>query len=99
MLNEIHQQFIKVVREGRGERLKENPEIFSGLFWSGQKAIELGLADDYGTLDSGARDVVKAEDIVDYSRQDNVAERLAKRFGAAVGEVMLRAVHSGPSLR
>jgi len=91
MLNEIHQQFIKVVREGRGDRLKETPETFSGLFWSGQKAIELGLADDYGTLDSVARDVVKAEDIVDYTRQDNVAERLAKRFGAAFGEAVVKA--------
>jgi protease IV len=100
MLDEIHQQFIKVVREGRGERLKENPEIFSGLFWSGQKAIELGLADDYGTLDSVARDVVKAEDIVDYTRQDNVAERLAKRFGAAFGEAVVKAsLNIVPQLR
>jgi protease-4 len=91
MLNEIHQQFIKVVREGRGDRLKETPETFSGLFWSGEKSIELGLADAYGTLDSVARDVVKAEDIVDYTRQDNVAERLAKRFGAAFGEAVVKA--------
>ena len=90
LLDQIHQQFIKVVREGRGNRLKETPEIFSGLFWSGQQAIELGLADGYGTLDSVARDVVKAEDIVDYTRQDNVAERLAKRFGAAMGEAMVK---------
>ncbi len=91
LLNQIHQQFIAVVREGRGDRLKETPETFSGLFWSGQQAIEIGLADGYGTLDSVARDVVKAEDIVDYSRQDNVAERLAKRFGAAMGEAMVKA--------
>jgi protease-4 len=91
MLNQIHQQFIKVVREGRGDRLKETPETFSGLFWSGEKSIELGLADAYGTLDSVARDVVKAEDIVDYTRQDNVAERLAKRFGAAFGEAVVKA--------
>ena len=83
--------FVAVVREGRGDRLKETPETFSGLFWSGQQAIEIGLADGYGTLDSVARDVVKAEDIVDYSRQDNVAERLAKRFGAAMGEAMVKA--------
>jgi len=90
LLDQIHQQFIKVVREGRGDRLKETPEIFSGLFWSGHQAIELGLADGYGTLDSVARDLVKAEDIVDYTRQDNVAERLAKRFGAAMGEAMVK---------
>jgi protease-4 len=90
LLDQIHQQFIKVVRDGRGDRLKETPDIFSGLFWSGEQAIELGLADGYGTLNSVARDVVKAEDIVDYTRQDNVAERLAKRFGAAMGEAMVK---------
>jgi protease-4 len=100
MLDEIHQQFIKVVRQGRGDRLKETPETFSGLFWSGQKSIELGLADDYGTLDSVARDVVKAEDIVDYTRQDNVAERLVKRFGAAFGEAAVKAsLNLVPQLR
>jgi protease-4 len=90
LLHQIHQQFIKVVRDGRGDRLKETPDIFSGLFWSGEQAIALGLADNLGTLDSVARDVVKAEDIVDYTRQDNVAERLAKRFGAAMGEAMVK---------
>jgi protease-4 len=100
LLDQIHQQFIEVVREGRGDRLKESPEIFSGLFWSGQQAIELGLADGYGTLDSVARDVVKAEDIVDYTRQDNVAERLVKRFGAAMGEAMVKtSLHWVPHLR
>jgi len=86
MLNEIHSQFIEVVRKGRGERLKETPELFSGLAWSGQKAVALGLADDFGSLDQVARDVVKAEDIVDYTQHENVASRLAKRFGAGVGE-------------
>ncbi len=86
MLNEIHSQFIEVVRKGRGERLKETPELFSGLAWSGQKAVALGLADDFGSLDQVAREVVKAEDIVDYTRHENVASRLAKRFGAGVGE-------------
>ena len=100
MLDQIHQQFIAVVRDGRGDRLKESPEIFSGLFWSGQQAIELGLADGYGTLDSVARDVVKAEDIVDYTHQDNVAERLAKRFGAAVGEAVVKSsLHLVPHIR
>ena len=65
MLNEIHEQFIAVVRAGRGKRLKENPEIFSGLYWTGAKAVEMGLADGFGTVDTVARDVVKAEDIID----------------------------------
>jgi protease IV len=99
MLNQIHQQFITVVKEGRGTRLKETPEMFSGLFWTGQQAIEMGLADKLGNLDYVAREVVKAEDIVDYTRKDNVAERLAKRFGAAMGEGAAKAMRSLPALR
>ncbi|MFM9880615.1 MAG: S49 family peptidase [Burkholderiaceae bacterium] len=99
MLNQIHQQFITVVREGRGKRLKESPELFSGLFWSGQQSIDLGLADAYGSVDSVARDVVKAEDIIDYTRRENVAERLAKRFGAALGEGAFKALQRSSALR
>lgn len=84
MLEEIHQQFISVVKQGRGKRLKESPEIFSGLFWSGQKSIELGLADEIGSMESVARDVIKAENIVDFTARDGLADRLAKRFGAGV---------------
>lgn len=99
MLNTIHQQFIGVVKKGRGERLKETPETFSGLFWSGEQAVQMGLADQLGSLDYVARDVVKAEDIVDYTRRENVAERLAKRFGAAMGEGAMRTFQSLPALR
>ena len=94
MLEQIHQQFIGVVKAGRGDRLKPTPEIFSGLFWTGQAAIDLGLADRLGSLDFVAREVVKAEDIIDYTRRDNVAERLAKRFGAALGGGAARALQS-----
>ncbi len=99
MLDQIHKQFIEAVKAGRGKRLKETPETFSGLFWSGQQAIELGLADHFGNLDYVAREVVKAEEIIDYTRRDNVAERLVKRFGAAFGEGSIRAVRSLTSLR
>jgi protease IV len=99
MLNQIHTQFIDTVKKGRGKKLKETPEMFSGLFWSGQQAIELGLADSLGTLDFVAREVVKAEDIVDYTRRDNVAERLAKRFGAAMGEGAVKALRALPALK
>jgi protease-4 len=85
MLNEIHQQFISVVRQGRGTRLKETPEMFSGLFWSGAKAVEIGLADGFGTVDSVARDVLKAENIVDYTEHEALPERVLKKFGAAMG--------------
>ncbi|MEN3110104.1 S49 family peptidase [Uliginosibacterium paludis] len=84
MLAEVHRQFIDVVRQGRGTRLKETPEMFSGLVWSGARSIELGLADQLGSVDSVAREVFKLENVKDYSRSENVAERLAKRFGAGV---------------
>jgi protease-4 len=99
MLDQIHRQFIAVVKEGRGKRLKETPETFSGLFWTGQQAIELGLADQMGNLDFVAREVVKAEEIMDYTRRDNVAERLVKRFGASIGAAALQAARTSPSLR
>jgi protease-4 len=99
MLNQIHAQFIEAVKKGRGDRLKETPEMFSGLFWSGQQAVEMGLADAMGSLDMVARDVVKAEDITDYTRRENVAERLAKRFGAAVGSGAWQAMRSSVNLR
>lgn len=98
MLNQIHQQFIAVVKAGRGKRLKETPEMFTGLFWTGQQAIELGLADHLGNLDYVAREVVKTEEVIDYTRRDNVAERLAKKFGAAMGEGAMKAVKAIPSI-
>jgi protease-4 len=88
MLGEIHQQFIDVVRKGRGKRLKETPEMFSGLMWSGAKSIELGLADGFGTVDSVARDVFKASDVRDFSVKQNFAEKFAKQFGADMADSM-----------
>jgi protease-4 len=88
MLNEIHQQFITVVRQGRGKRLKETPDMFSGLFWSGERSIQLGLADAFGSADYVARDIIKAEEIVDFTPQEGIAERFAKRFGAATASAV-----------
>ena len=99
MLDQIHQQFIAVVKAGRGKRLKETPEMFSGLFWSGQQAVELGLADQLGNLEYVAREVVKTDEIIDYTRRDNVAERLAKKFGAAMGEGAMKTFKAIPALR
>ncbi len=98
MLDQIHQQFIAVVKKGRGTRLKETPETFSGLFWTGQQAVDMGLADQLGSLDYVARDVVKAKDIVDYTERANVAERLARRFGASIGEGAVRALEAIPQV-
>ncbi|AMO22118.1 S49 family peptidase [Ramlibacter solisilvae] len=99
MLDQVHKQFIDVVKAGRGDRLKSGPELFSGLFWTGQQAVEMGLADQLGNLDFVAREVVKAEDLVDYTRRENVAEKLVKKFGAAIGEGAIRAMRTVPAVR
>ncbi len=87
LVDEVHQQFIQVVRTGRGSRLKEGPDTFSGLVWSGTQAVKMGLADGFGNVSYVARELIKAENIVDYSHEQSVAERLARRLGAwaAVG--------------
>ena len=86
LLAEIHQQFIDVVRKGRGDRLKETPETFSGLVWTGSQSIAMGLADEYGTVDTVARNLIKADTILDYSVKENIAERFAKRLGAEMSQ-------------
>ncbi len=99
MLGDIHQQFISVVRQGRGKRLRETPEMFSGLLWIGQKSIDLGLADAMGSVDYVAREVIKAEDVVDFTPRENIAERVAKRFGAAMAETLVRLAGPNAVLR
>ena len=100
LVTEIHNQFIAAVKEGRGKRLKETPDMFSGLIWSGAKSIELGLADGLGGLDYVAREVIKAEDVVDYTQKENIAEKFARRFGAgAMGALLDFSVRSGLTIR
>ena len=84
ILNNIHQQFIKAVTVGRGERLKETPEIFSGLVWTGEQSINLGLADAYGSVLSVSRDVIGAPELVNYSVKEGFGERIARKFGAEI---------------
>lgn len=97
LLNDIHKQFIDVVKAGRGKRLKESPDMFSGLMWTGVQSVELGLADDFGSVDSVARDIVKAEKVLDYSVKDNIAERFAKRLGASTFAGFWNGVSEGAS--
>jgi protease IV len=100
MLNEVHEQFKTVVRNGRGNRLKETPETFSGLFWSGEQSIKLGLADGLGSADYVAREVIKQEEIVDYTYQDTVVDRFAKRFGASMAKAIgIDAMTKGMQIR
>ena len=95
MLDDIHKQFIDVVRKGRGKRLKESSDIFSGLLWTGARSVELGLSDGFGSVDFVAREVIKAEDIVDFTQKENFAERFAKRFGAAMAGAFAKALAQG----
>lgn len=92
MLDQIHQQFIDVVKKGRGKRLKASADTFSGLLWTGAKSIELGLSDAFGSVDYVAREVIKAEDIVDFTQKENLAERFAKRFGAAMAGALAKSL-------
>lgn len=94
LLDQIHQQFIAVVREGRGTRLKETPDMFSGLFWTGEQAVKMGLADKLGSLDFVARDVVDAPDIVDYTERESFSQRVVKQLGAAMGQGVVNALAS-----
>lgn len=101
MLNQVHQQFIKVVKEGRGDRLKQGDDVFSGLFWSGEESIKMGLADGLGSSSYVARELIKAETLVDYTLADDVFERFAKRIGAGAAAFVSSRVglEAAPSLR
>ncbi len=90
LLDSIHAHFIDAVKTGRGERLRGGDELFSGLLWSGDQAVELGLADALGDVDSVAREVIGAESVVDFTPRPDFAERLVRRFGVSVGEALAR---------
>ena len=100
-LDQLHAQFIEKVKEGRGDRLKveQYPEVFSGLFWSGEEAKKIGLIDDFGSASYVAREVIGFEDIVDYTQKDDVWERLAERLGAGASEAMARLTGFGDGYR
>ncbi len=98
ILNEIHEQFIQVVQEGRGHRLKGEPDLYSGKMWTGQKSVDLGLADGLGSAEYVAREVIKAENIVDFTTREGLTERFVRRFGAAAAETLVSIV-SGWGLR
>ena len=95
MLDDIHKQFIDVVRKGRGKRLKETPDMFSGLMWTGDKSIELGLADGYGSVDYVAREVIKAEEVFEFTKRQDIMERFVRRFGAAMAGVLVKVLAQG----
>ena len=89
MLDVTHQQFIKVVKEGRGDRLKDNPDIFSGLFWTGETAVELGLADGLGSTSYVARELIGAEDTVNFTNRKDLLQRLSERVSTSVRSMLI----------
>ncbi|MGI4861803.1 MAG: S49 family peptidase [Janthinobacterium lividum] len=99
MLDQIHQQFIKAVKDGRGARLHETPDMFSGLFWTGEQSVQMGLADGFGDTDSVARDVIKEKDVVDFSIKESLSDRVARRFGTALGSSAFGAMLGGATTR
>ncbi len=101
VLTELHGQFIAAVKAGRGDRLKDDPSLFSGLIWSGERSVALGLADGFGSSDYVARELIGAEKTVDFTVKKDVFERLAERVGTGVGEALRAWVGAEtlPSLR
>ncbi len=99
MLAEIHQQFIDTVKKGRGKRLQETPDTFSGLIWNGQRGVEMGLADGFGSVEHIARNVIRAEEIVDFTVHEGFADRLARRFGAGAASTLGFSSQQGVNLR
>jgi protease-4 len=87
MLDTIHQQFISAVKQGRGQRLKETPEMFSGLFWTGQQAVELGLADGFGSV-KPVNKLVGTDEQVNYTKSKNPMDNLIRKLGVSMGETI-----------
>ncbi len=86
MLDEVHRHFIDAVKQGRGDRLSHQADLFSGLIWTGEKAIELGLVDEYGTTKSVAKDIIKAESVINFTPKGHLFDRIAERIGAVIGQ-------------
>lgn len=95
LLDGIHAEFIEAVRSGRGDRLADDPTIFSGLFWGGRESIELGLADGIGDVDFVAREVIGEENVVDFTPQPDLFRRFAERFGSAMATVFAQQIGLG----
>ena len=98
LLDQVHQQFIGAVKAGRGERLKETPEMFSGLVWTGEAGVKLGVADGFGNDDYVARDIIGAEKMVDFTQQGRLLDKIAGKLGASFGQAIGSAIQ-WPSLR
>ncbi|MDD2738407.1 MAG: signal peptide peptidase SppA [Methylomonas lenta] len=94
LLDQVHQQFITAVKLGRGDRLKETPEMFSGLVWTGEQGVNLGLADGFGSVDSVARDIIGTDETVNFTQNERLIDRLAGKFGASFAHAISTAIKS-----
>jgi protease-4 len=94
LLDQVHEQFITAVKEGRGDRLKENPGIFSGLVWNGEEGVNLGLADAYGNDDYVAREVIGAKKLKNFTQQERMLDRLVGKLGASFGKVLTNSLQN-----
>ena len=97
MLDQVHQHFIDAVKSGRGDRLQADQDLFSGLIWSGEKALELGLVDDFGTTRSVAR-MLEAEQVIDFTPRSEFLDRIAERIGSSAGRSISQYLLGGLSL-
>jgi protease-4 len=98
MLDTIHQQFISAVKQGRGQRLKEDPQIFSGLFWTGQQAVELGLADGFGSVKT-INKLIATDEQVDYTKSKNPMDNLIRKLGVSMGETIATKLNLSDELK
>ncbi|MEN8174712.1 MAG: S49 family peptidase [Pseudomonadota bacterium] len=92
LLGQIHALFIQAVKDGRGDRLSDREDVFSGLFWTGEESLELGLIDGFGDARHVAREVIGVEKLVDFTREEDIWERLARRLGTGAGAALARAL-------
>lgn len=95
MLDNIHQQFIDVVKAGRGDRLADDPRLFSGLFWSGEQALPLGLIDGLASSSKVARDIIGAGEIIDYTPRPDYLDRFAGKLGATLSQTLFQSTATG----
>ena len=94
LLDQVHDQFIAAVKEARGDRLKETPDMFSGLIWNGEEGVRLGLADGFGSVDSVARDELGVEEKMNFTPREHLIDRLAGKFGASFAHSIATAIQS-----
>ncbi|MGZ8189810.1 MAG: signal peptide peptidase SppA [Methylococcaceae bacterium] len=98
LLDQVHQQFITAVKEGRGGRLKETTDMFSGLVWTGEAGVKLGVADGFGNDDTVAKEFIGAETLVDFTQQEKLLDKIAGKLGASFGQAIGSVVQM-PALR